>query len=101
MHAPTAEELAQYISVKAERSELERKAAKLKKTEEAIAHSVRAWMAAKDTRNCKRLDYQCTIADGRRYPKWQDEFVKALGADAAADVEARTPVNTTLQITPL
>lgn len=101
VQAPTAVELERYLALQQERTELTRKADALDKEQKQIGEKIREWMKSKDTRACKRLNFNIAIADYRKFPKWKDAFIAVAGSEAAAKVESDTEPSTVLQITKL
>ena len=86
--------LARYYDLNERRKKLERDAEKLDKEQELLRTEIAAAMLLEERTDLRRGNYEAEMRDGPKFPRWKDAFIKALGAEAAADVEKRTKTST-------
>ena len=83
-------EIEKYVALNTERLALQRQADALKKQEDVIVDRLKAYASANGgkTQSCRLFGYVLAIVKKAGVIAWKQEFVKALGADAAAALTA-------------
>lgn len=90
MGTPTklADQLARYHELETQRKDLERQARLLQSEERLIGQQIEEALTASGTDKIRRGNYEARWIDGRVNVAWKDEFLRRLGAAAAAEVQA-------------
>ena len=83
------------------RKDLERQARQLKVENDQVAGEIKAALEEEDKSEVRRGDFRARLVPGRPTVPWKEEFIRALGADAAAEVLAAAPVPLQLTIAPV
>lgn len=95
----TAEELQEWESLESEISELQRRARALGSKRDQIKSKAMEQLQAAGKTAVKRLGFNITIAFGRASVAWKDAFVREVGAEAAAKLQAEARVTETIKLT--
>ncbi len=96
----SAEELAEFCRLDAERKDLDRQSRLLAKRQDQIRTHCRAVLDGLGKTDLVRYGYRLSIVEGRATVAWKDAFIEQLGPEAAAElVDAAVP-SLVLQILP-
>lgn len=98
MPAPTLENLELYVKLDRDRKVAEATAESCKKQQELIATEIRAWLAHRKKNSITSGKFVVNLIEGARYPKWKDEYIKEMGAEAAEAVKEATPPSTSIKV---
>ena len=96
----TKQQLDRYVAVKAEATELSRRAEALKSEAKAIEALAQADLTDSKKNSVTRGGYRLEWADGRLSVSWKDELIARLGAATADAITKAAPRKKVLSITP-
>ncbi len=97
----TEEQIQEYRRLDSLRLEHAAKARNYERKLDMIAGHFRNVLTDLNKQRLRRLGYDIMLVDGRRYPKWKDEFIRIAGPDEAQKVEENTQPTKQLKVEPI
>ena len=94
---PTAAELAEYVDLKTEKSDLDSRSRTIDKRLKSLAGRFREFLG--DRTSARRLGFLLAVVPGNKYPKWKEEVISRFGEEAASEIEDSTPRSMSLIVT--
>lgn len=92
--------LRDYIAAESKRKLLSQQAEAADKEAKLLAEKIVDWLKSKGKSSARKGAFNVALVDGNTYPKWKDEFIKALGEDAATEIINKTPASVRLIVSP-
>jgi hypothetical protein len=75
-----------FVAADAKRKLLAKHAAAAEKEANLLREQIAEWLTRKGKKSVRRGPFAVSFVPGPVNPKWKDEFIKALGEDAAIQV---------------
>lgn len=92
MSAITLAKLQRWHELDKQRLELQRAAAQYEKDRDLLSIELKEELERSQKDAVIRGQFRCFLKDGTPYVSWKDEFVKAKGAEAAAELVKAAPI---------
>lgn len=83
--------LRDFMAAESKRKILAKQAEAAEKEAKLLGERITEWLKSKGRKFSRRGPFHVSLVDGNTYPKWKDEFIRALGEEAANEIIAKTP----------
>lgn len=91
MAKPTKTQLARLVKLKGKKSKLESEARSFENEIDQLESKVKDYLDDLGKDVAKVNGFHCTRSEGRKNPKWKDELVGVIGAEAVAEIADNAP----------
>lgn len=94
----TAEQLAEYVDLDAQRLALSRKAAALGKRQSALSAHFLACLEGSKQKSTTKGGYTARLVEGKGSVSWKDEVIRLVGPLEAAKISEGAPTKTKVEV---